>query len=297
MSNSANDAVSYFTKKLIDCPVCQGEFRREELRTGRGRLIAGKLSTELRRYYEPSQKYGEVNPLVYPVTVCPHCLFASMQSDFHEVPVDAAEKLDENRSARLKQIKMVCKDLDYRAPRRLEEGLASYILAMECYEYYPPVVSPIIKQAVCGLRAAWLSEDLHRKKPDENYDYLRLIMYRKACFLYKRAIELEQSGEQSIGGLKHLGPDLDKNYGYDGALYIMGLLEYRYGPTEDKAYRLQALIYAKRTIARIFGMGKASKNKPTAILDNARDVYEQINKEISHLEESVQDAAGQSGES
>ncbi|AFG37163.1 DUF2225 domain-containing protein [Spirochaeta africana] len=285
MSNkSANDSVSYFTKELTDCPVCHGEFRREELRTGRGRLIAGKLSPELRRYYEPSRKYGEVNPLIYPVIVCPHCLYAVMPRDFDSVSSQTAEELEDAREERRKQVQTLFKDLDYHAPRRLEEGLASYLLAMICYEFFPGDASPVIKQAVSALRAAWLSEDLHRKKPDQNYDYLRLIMYRKACFLYRHAIELEQSGSQGIGGLKHLGPDLDKDYGYDGALYMMGLLEFRYGPTGDAAHRLDALQHAKRTVARIFGMGKASKNKPTAILDNAREVYEEINQEIATLE-------------
>ena len=283
-SSAANESVSYFTKQLIDCPVCQGEFRREELRTGRGRLIAGKLSTELRRYYEPSQKYGEVNPLIYPVMVCPHCLYAAMSGDFESVSSQLAEELEASRKERRQQIQLLVKDLDFHAPRRLEEGLASHILAVMCYESFPADVSPLIKQGVLSLRAAWLAEDLHRKHPDQNFDFLRLIMYRKACFLYRHAIEQEQSGVQGIGGLKHLGPDLDKNYGYDGALYIMGLLEYRYGATGDTARRLEALQHAKRTVARIFGMGKASKHKPTAILDNARAVYEEINAEIASLE-------------
>ena len=296
MSNMANQAVSYFTKELVACPVCNGEFRREELRTGRGRLIAGKLSAELRRHYEPSQKYGEIYPLVYSITVCPHCWFAAMAGDFENVPTDATEALDENREERGKQMRMLFKDLDFNEPRRVQEGLASYLLAVYCYEYYHDDFSPTIKQAVCTLRAAWLCSDLHRKMPDENYDYFRLILYRKASFLYNLAIQLEQSGKQSIGNLKHLGPDIDKNYGYDGALYIMGLLEYLYGPREDREQRLNALIHAKRTVARIFGMGRASKNKPAAILDNARDVYEQINKEIESLGADPADSAEEADE-
>lgn len=290
MAETAIQEVTFFTKDLLFCPVCNGEYRREELRSGRGRLIAGNLTPELRRLYEPSQKYGEVYPLLYPVTVCPHCLYAGMISDFDSIPRLLAEDLEDKRDERIKEIRKLFRDLDYREPRRLQEGAASYILAIMCYDLFPDDYSPVIKQAVCALRAAWLCSDLHRKNPGDNYDYLRHIMYRKACFLYRRAIELEQSGEQGIGGLKHLGPDLDKNYGYDGALYIMGLLEYRYGPRENTASRLTSLNTAKRTVARIFGMGKASKNKPAAILDNARDVYDQINQEIARLGGEIDDA-------
>ncbi len=282
---NANQEISYFTKNLITCPVCTGEFRREELRTGRGRLIAGSLSPELRRFYEVSSRYGEINPLVYPVTVCPHCFYAAFQADFEMIDTNAARELEDQRERRRKNAEAVVFDLNYEEPRRLEEGLVSYLLAIECYEEFPVDASPVIKQAVSSLRAAWISSDLHRKQPGENYDYLRDIMYRKAQFLYRLAIEMEQSGEQSIGGLPYLGPDLDKNYGYDGALYIMGLLEYRYGPRKDPEQRLEALDVAKRTVARIFGMGKASKNKPAAILDNARDVYDHITAEIASLQQ------------
>ena len=106
------------------------------------------------------------------------------------------------------------------------------------------------------------------------------MLYRKARFFYSVAVEWEQTGQEPLSGAGNLGPDLDKNYGYDGVLYLSGLLEYKYGPRQDPERREEALNRAKRTIARIFGMGKASKDKPAAILDNAREVYEEISKEL-----------------
>ena len=106
------------------------------------------------------------------------------------------------------------------------------------------------------------------------------VFYRKARYYYSRAVEGEQDGTQPLSGAKTLGPDIDKNYGYDGVLYLSGLLEFEYGPRSDPEKRRNALGRAKRTVARIFGMGKASKNKPAAILDNAREVYEAISKEL-----------------
>jgi hypothetical protein len=85
--------------------------------------------------------------------------------------------------------------------------------------------------------------------------------------------------------MPHLGPDIDKNFGYDGVLYLAAYLEYSWGPKKDVEQRKKSLENAKRTVARIFGMGKASKDKPTAILDNARSLHETIGKEREKLDE------------
>jgi uncharacterized protein (DUF2225 family) len=71
--------------------------------------------------------------------------------------------------------------------------------------------------------------------------------------------------------MKTLGPDIDKDYGYDGVLYLNGLLDLLYGPREDKEKRIKDLTTAKRYVAKIFGMGRASKKKPSALLDQARN--------------------------
>jgi hypothetical protein len=104
-------------------------------------------------------------------------------------------------------------------------------------------------------------------------------------------VELEQSGDESLPQGFPLGPDLDKNYGYDGVLYLVGYLDYKYGSRHDPEQRTMALQRAKRTVAKIFGMGKASKSKPAAILDNAREVYHQIATELG-LEEKDPEKAG-----
>lgn len=83
-----------------------------------------------------------------------------------------------------------------------------------------------------------------------------------------------------MASIPNLGPDLDKNYGYDGVLYLSAYLEYKYGPRKDTEMRKTYLNNAKRTLSRIFGMGKASKNKPSILLDLARDVRTKITEEI-----------------
>lgn len=272
--------LTFFTTTPISCPVCDASFYREELRTGRGRLNAGELTRELRRTYIPSQKYGEVFPLNYPVTVCPSCYYAAFQQDFGEIEGDTIGAIKAEEQIRIENARLLFDSLDFASPRRLDEGCASYFLAATCYEHFGKEVAPTFRQGLSCLRGAWLCNDLHRKRPNDNFDYLAQVFYRKARFFYTRAVELEQTGKETVSMTPNLGPDQDKNYGYDGVLYLTGLLEYLHGPSKDTEKRRLALERAKRTVARIFGMGKASKNKPAAILDNARDVYDEIAKEL-----------------
>ncbi len=88
--------LTFFEKKQTVCPVCDGKFYREDLLSGGGRLIASDLTPELRRLYEPSRKFGEVSPLVYPVTVCPTCYFSSFAADFTAIPDKGLKKAEQN---------------------------------------------------------------------------------------------------------------------------------------------------------------------------------------------------------
>lgn len=272
--------LTFLAKKSSTCPVCETRFYREELRTGRGRTIAGEMTDELRRNYEPSQKYGEVYPLIYAVIVCPQCFYAAYGRDFSDADTGVLQRIEAETDRRKRSVSELFRDLSFSEFRRLEEGVASYFLATACYDQFSFEFSPAFKQGLSCLRAAWLCNDLHRKQPDEHYDYLALVFYRKARFFYVLAVDREQNGKEELGAGVNLGPDLDKNFGYDGVLYLSGLLEYRYGPRSDPERRAEALERARRTIAKIFGMGKASRNKPAAILDNARDVYRLISAEL-----------------
>ena len=280
MDNPAVNPISYFSKETITCPVCEAEFYREDIRTGGGRLIAGDLTDELRRFYQPSKKYGEVNPLFYPVTVCPECYYAAFQTDFNEIPVDIIPAVNNDKKNRFDNLGKIFKEINFRELRKLNEGTAGYYLAMMCYDHFPHDFSPVIKQGLASFRAAWLFMDLHAKYPDENYDYLARLFYRKAGFFYTLSIEYDGDGTESLTEVASLGPDLDKNYGYDGVLYVSALLEYYYGPDSDDEKRIKSLERARTTVARIFGMGKASRNKPEALLEKSKDLHSSIGDEI-----------------
>ena len=85
------DDVTYFSKEELTCPICDSHFNGEEMRMGGGRLSAGELTDELRRRYQPTQKYGKVNPLLYPITVCPNCLYAADDFDYLSIPQKSFE--------------------------------------------------------------------------------------------------------------------------------------------------------------------------------------------------------------
>jgi len=285
MTDEGAKRTTYFSKSPLSCPVCETSFYREDLLSGGGRLIAGELTDELHRTYEPSKRFGELYPLIYAVLVCPSCLFAAYPQDFEEPKPESIPKLKSETDERAEKVSLMFPELDFAEYRSLKEGVASYLLAMMCYEHFDRHHAPTFKQGLSALRAAWLLEALHHKHSGENYDYLSRLFYRKACYLYSRSVELAQNGREPLEANVNYGPDLDKNYGYEGLLYLSGLLEYKYGPRQDLNRRIHSLERAKRTVSKLFGTGKASRSKPSAILDKAREVYDEMNREIKELQE------------
>jgi uncharacterized protein len=269
-------SITYYAKDQTECPICNAKFKREELLSGGGRMIAGTLTDELRRLYEPSAKFGEIIPLVYTMTVCPKCNYAAFPQDFCVLDKESLNKIYEKMQDRYETVKKLFSTINFAGARTLNEGAASYILALLCYENVDPKFSPTIKQALCALRGAWLFGELGKKYPEENYGYVSELLYKKAMFFYRRAVELETSGKEMIASLKSYGPDIDKNYGYDGVLYLAALLEVKYGPTNDPEKRIERLTYHRRALAKMFGLGRSSKSKPGPLLENARALYDVI---------------------
>jgi uncharacterized protein len=275
--------LTFFEKKQTACPVCDGKFFREDLLSGGGRLIASDLSPELRRLYEPSKKFGEVSPLLYPVTVCPTCNFAAFAQDFPLIPEKNIRKVELGSDERRRGASLLFPQLDFTGPRTLFEGAASYFFAVSCYDHYDKKANPTYKSALCSLRAAWLLGDLHGKFPGDNWNYASLVFYRKARFYYRLALERESGGLEAFDQNLAFGPDIDKNYGYYGVIYLAAYLDFRYGAVHDPEKRAFELENARRMMAKIFGVGKSSKNKPSVLLDKAKEIYEQMGEELTRL--------------
>jgi len=276
--------ISFQSKEEYTCPVCETVFHREELLSGSGRLIAGKLTDELHRLYEPSARYGEVYPLIYQATVCPECWFAAMDKDFKDCPDRVKSRVIDEKEKRIAETNLIFPRTDFEEPRNLISGAASLYLAMRCYDYFPREFSPTIKQGVASLRAGWILDEMDVKYPGQHYDWLAVLFKKKAMYLYNEAIRREQTGKENLSALKVFGPDTDKNYGYEGALYLSAFLRFKYGFQDNPQMRIQSLDEAKRTIARIFGVGKSSKSKPGPLLEHARNLYDNISKELNETD-------------
>jgi uncharacterized protein (DUF2225 family) len=273
------------SKEKYVCPVCQTAFRREELRSGSGRLIAGELTDELRRLYLPSAKYGEVYPLAYAAIVCPECWFASMDKDFSSFPKAAKNQVLADEDKRMADVRRIFPQVDFYKPRNLISGAASLYLVVRCYDYYPKEFSPTIKQGIAALRTGWLLEDMDEKYPGQHYGWVALLFKKKAQFFYSEAIQREQQGTETLSAANIFGPDTDKNYSYEGVLYLYGLLKLKYGARNNAEEWRAALGDAKRTIAKIFGLGKTSKNKPGPLLEHARNLYNSLSQELNETDE------------
>ncbi|GMO29076.1 MAG: DUF2225 domain-containing protein [Termitinemataceae bacterium] len=282
-----NDAlkVSYYEKKPTVCPACEESFKKEELLSGSGRLIAGALTEELHRLYEPSAKYGDLYPLAYQAVVCPKCWFASMADDFKLLPEDKRAIVADAAEARMEEAYTVFPKVDFYKPRDLISGAVSQYLVMRCYDYYQKEFSPTAKAGLAALRAAWLLEEMNKKEAGQHWDWLAELFKRKASFYYSRALVCETTGKETLSNIKFFGPDIDKNYGYEGFLYITGLLEFKYGDRSDEEARRENIASTKRTIAKMFGLGKSSKNKPGPLLEKARGLYDDIAEELNDFDD------------
>ena len=275
-------AISYWAKTKMECPVCGKPFDQEVMHQGGGRMIAGNLTDELHRNFEPSKKFGRVYPLIYDIGCCPKCNAAFFWKDFTDIKDSASfSRIQSCTDERKESIENIFPYFNVKHERNLYDGCAMYFAALLCYEKVDIAYAPTFKRGMICLRLAWLCKDLNHVCPGHNYDYIAQVFYRKALFFYQQTLINETGRIESIESVGNFGPDIDKNYGYDGVIYLSGLLEYKYGQHEDEELRLKKLDESKKAIARIFGLGRSSKAKPGPLLETARSLYDKISAELS----------------
>jgi len=277
--------VTFFSKREITCPSCKTIFKREELQIGRGRINAGELTNELRRLYIPTQKYGVVNPLLYPILICPSCFFSGLLSDFQKLPQDNINTIsleEENRHKLISKIFGI--SFDFTERRSLITGLASYILAFSSTIHLPKIFSPTARRGLYSLRAAWLAEDCYNKSKIPIFQELQKEMYHQAYINYDLALDKQIRNIEPFDGFIWMGPDIDTNFGYDGMLYITALLNLKHLSLLSIDEQLVKLGQTKRVLSKIFGVGKATKEKPTVLVSNAKNLYLMASDILTHLE-------------
>lgn len=284
------EEITFFSKNDIECPVCGTSFKREELLTGRGRLSAGDLTNELRRTYLPTKKFGKVDPLLYPVTVCPTCFYAADDNDFLNIPPKAVQNIKNYKNVRAGyMIKIFGKLPSFREPRDTFAGISSYIMAISSYPFFDrKKFSPSIKIGISYLRASWLFTDLFEQTKDTKFQELSQSFGIKALEFYDLAILNQSKAAEPMENIRSLGPDTDKNFGYDGVLYVNAILKFKNSHMiEDPFEKLKAYEDIKRTLSKVFGIGKKAKDKPEVLLNFAKDIYEKIGEENDMLQSSL----------
>ncbi len=277
-------AISFYGNKPVQCPSCQTSFRREVLRSGGGRLIAGDLMPDLRRTYKPSPKFGDVNPLIFNVVVCPNCLYSALPEDYLMVGEDIRAALKATTKRRQKYLKMIFGNVDFSQERTLAAGAASFFLAVSSYSSYTKDFAPTTKKAICAVRASWLVSDLNKLKPGAGFDKIYWYFRYLAWTLYEAAIQHAQNGEETFDKVSSLGPDIDMNYGYDGAMYMLAYLGLEQSAylREEESY--EKLKYYRLLLSKVFGFGKISKDKPSPLVNTAKDLHKDLTEKLSVLE-------------
>ncbi len=277
--------ISFRSKDLIKCQVCATDHQKEQLFMGGGRLIAGNLTKDLRRIYEKNKKFGRVNPNDYVINVCPKCLYASFPKDWNLNQEDLS-RIKGSIGDRRANLERILGPIDFNLDRNLVLGAASYLLAIDCYQLRGPGVAPTPKKGVSAIKGAWYFDDLHSEFPTIGFDKIKDLLYRKATVWYASTLEMMTSGTEPVDlASQVLGPDTDNNWGFDGVIYLNSFLTMKYkeqlAHTPEK--QLDLLVKAKRSLAKLYGGGKASKSKPSAILELAKETYDDMNATIEAL--------------
>lgn len=283
---SQNRKISFRSKENSICPICNEVHNREQMFQGGGRLIAGKLTIELRRLYEKNKKFGRVNPNDYVISVCPKCLYASFPKDWDTISPHEVEELRQSSDLRRQYIEKILGPLDFYQDRNIVLGAASYLLAIDCYQKRGTNVAPTPKKAISAIRAAWYFDDLANEFPGMNFEKVRDFLYKKAAIYYSLTLEYMQNGAEPVESIQGmLGPDSDNNWGFDGVVYLNAYLTRKFLDqlAEKKEDQLNLLIKAKRMLAKLYGSGKASKGKPSAIIEMARELYDEYGKLIEEM--------------
>jgi len=283
---SSQKKISFLATTDTECLVCKVGHRKEELFSGGGRLVAGKLTSELRRTYLENKKFGVIYPLAYVVQVCPGCLYAAYPKDFNRLNADEIQALKGTTEHRRKLVSTLFTKVDFKENRTLVHGVASMILAVDCYHLRLPGVAPTPKKAVSSLRAAWLFDDLFQLASYRPYDKVRDFYYMEAVRNYMKTLEIMQTGKEPLEQESYvLGPDLDHNWGYDGIIYLNAFLSRKYcqqlAQSKDEQYKI--LEYAKRYLSKLYGMGRSSKSKPSVLIDMSKELYDEINQLLSEF--------------
>ena len=282
--------ISYYAKQDTKCPICKAHFHQELLHSGRGRLVSEKITPELRRTYKANKKYGKIYPQAYSIISCPKCLYSAFPNDFMDVEEEEALLIKRLSDSRRQKIERLLGALSFYEKRNLVLGAASYLLALDCYAKKGSRVAPTPKKAVCSLRSAWLFGDLAEAFPKRAFHKVRDFLYLEAARFYSPSLDILSNGaEPQSQFVQILGPDTDKNWNFEGVIYINSYLSHKYTAElvpHDQEKQIKLRQTARRNLAQLYGHGKASFAKPSLIVEYARTLHDEITEDLEGLEKT-----------
>ncbi|BBM89908.1 hypothetical protein COTS27_01625 [Spirochaetota bacterium] len=277
---------SFFHNDPITCPVCSHKFKREVMRFGHGRLITTDTDDELKQNYKFSKKFGAIYPYIYNVLVCPECWFATLVEDFSKKDFYDYANLKTDTRFRIRKARELFPQAEFDVNRTLETGLLGYFLAMICYTYCNDSNFAHGKKSIAAIRASWCAGELHHLHPESSYDILKQY-FRYTSYLESSnhlATLYADKSKQRIS-IELYGPDVNKDMGFDGFLYLSSYLNLEFlilEPSLIEQYkRLEKISY---TLSKVFGLGKTSQQKPSILTNKARDLYENTKLKIDAFE-------------
>ncbi|MGE5416040.1 MAG: DUF2225 domain-containing protein [Acidobacteriota bacterium] len=176
---ATDDHEIYLFDKRIECPVCDKLFDVKMLRNSRLKLQ--KVDPDFR------QRYEDIEPMWYMPFVCPHCLYADLNTTFNQVSDTARKSILKESPELRKRI-----DFSFSQPRTIDQVLMAYYLVLHWLETTAPDANSLAK---VWLRLAWLYRDLQEEEPahlatDQAYEYFKQT--------YEKGRGLSQEQEQRL---------------------------------------------------------------------------------------------------
>ena len=278
--------ISYFEKKDLICPVCDHHFKREKMLTGSGRFISKLVNDDLRRVYKPNQTYGMIYPLIYNITVCSECYYASIPETFLTLIDSEKIQIKKNKEIRKKTAVEIFGKIDYSIKRTLISGTASYFLAITCYSDRKNNPILFLQKGICALRCSWCCDDLSETDQSSSSNWEELSKHFKflANRCFQKLIVLLNKDDYHLDSNFFIGPDLDFNYDFEGVLYLASYLGFYYKDyIQNKKELLETMEKYSTNLSRIFGRGKYSSSKPAIFLRKSQELYNKIKEMTESL--------------
>ena len=289
-------SVSFFQKEKTVCPVCNEKFHIETMYSGRGRVNTGDTLYDLRKLYLPTEKYGLFNPLIYYVIVCPRCFYATVPEDFNAI-VDNGQIIYQCKNATKERkefiINIFGKLPDFYRNRDHYLGGISFILSLLTYTLFNNNFSVNIKKAAMSLRTSWFIYDLcseEDKSEGEREKYRSIYYYFRylAWSFYDQFLLETQINVKSIENSKRMGPDVDKDYGFNGAVYLSALLGYENKEfCQDQNYLIKRFKEYRQMLNTLITKGK--KNLPIQFLEMNKALLKTIHVFIKENDPNSED--------